>query len=240
MLHELTHMVHGPHNAGFYKVNDGGSTFTPSSPHIRSDCTLICTQFLDGLNDEYDALRSSGYIGEGFLSAGSKLSTATHDAHLPPHVIRQRALADAERRQKLSQIMGPTGGKALGGSRTRERARKTPRELMLEAAERRIRDERRCHHDDAEAQMEAQKAEDQTIRIDISSDEEAEHAPAASTSRVPNTAEGCGDKRLATFADGGSSDDSVEIVRDSKTSTEPTFAAPKKRRRLNNNPASGL
>ncbi|KAL1718410.1 WLM domain-containing protein [Schizophyllum commune] len=48
MLHELTHNHRGPHDEVFYK-------------------------YLDGLEDEYAALKRSGYAGEGFYSRGRVL-----------------------------------------------------------------------------------------------------------------------------------------------------------------------
>lgn len=91
LLHELTHNVHGPHDAKFYK-------------------------FLDGLQDEYDDLRSGGYSGEGFLSDGRRVGEGSggHDSNLPMHVARQRAAAAAEKRMKQEQLMG-RGGR-LGGA----------------------------------------------------------------------------------------------------------------------------
>ena len=47
-LPKLTHNVHGPHDEKFYK-------------------------FLTELEDEYEALKRSGYSGEGFYSKGHRL-----------------------------------------------------------------------------------------------------------------------------------------------------------------------
>ena len=97
--------MHGPHDDKFYK-------------------------FLDALQDEYDALRSSGYSGQGFLSDGSKLSTERTDRDVPLHIARQRALEKAEQRRKTGLLMGPAGGQKLGGSSSI--AGKTVREVLAE------------------------------------------------------------------------------------------------------------
>ncbi|KAI0640007.1 WLM domain-containing protein [Trametes polyzona] len=103
MLHELTHNVHGPHDEKFYK-------------------------FLTGLEEEYQALRSSGYSGEGFHSDGRRLgANVSHD--LPPHLAKQKALEAAEKRRHISVILG--GGGRIGGM---VRSNKSPRELAAEVS----------------------------------------------------------------------------------------------------------
>ncbi|KAI0334343.1 hypothetical protein GY45DRAFT_1318345 [Cubamyces sp. BRFM 1775] len=135
MLHELTHNVHGPHDEKFYK-------------------------FLSGLEEEYEALRKSGYSGEGFHSEGRRLGTnVSHD--VPPHIARQKALEAAEKRRKISVVLG--GGGRLGGT---TRSYKSPRELAAEAAERRARDEKACASG-ALAQAEAEKAAQESVQDDV-------------------------------------------------------------------------
>ncbi|KAI0726150.1 WLM-domain-containing protein [Fomitopsis betulina] len=113
MLHELTHNVHGPHDEKFYK-------------------------FLAGLEEEYYALKRSGYAGEGFFSPGQRVGTnVSHN--LPPHLARQRAYQAAEKRRQISTVL--SGGGKLGGGPV---TNKSPRQLAAEAAERRARDERSC------------------------------------------------------------------------------------------------
>ncbi|PIL31401.1 hypothetical protein GSI_06102 [Ganoderma sinense ZZ0214-1] len=147
MLHELTHNVHGPHDAAFYK-------------------------FLSGLEDEYDALRRSGYAGEGFHAPGQRLGTnVSHN--LPLHLARAKAAEAADKRRQVSVVM--RGGVRLGGV-PRRNANKSPRELAAEAAERRARDELACASG-AVAQREAEKAAKESIRndvIDLTSDSESE------------------------------------------------------------------
>jgi len=148
MLHELTHNVHGPHDEKFYK-------------------------FLSGLEDEYDALKRSGYSGEGFFSKGTRLGQGiSHD--LPLHMARAKALEAAEKRRNIGIMM--SGSRRLGGSKIA--GSRSPRELAAEAAERRIRDETACASGET-AQREADKAADESVAdvvIDLTgdSDEEAE------------------------------------------------------------------
>ncbi|OJT04503.1 DNA-dependent metalloprotease WSS1 [Trametes pubescens] len=135
MLHELTHNVHGPHDEKFYK-------------------------YLSGLEEELEALRKSGYSGEGFHSAGTRLgANVSHD--VPPHIAKQKALEAAEKRRQISAILG--GGGRIGGTIHNN---KSPRELAAEAAERRARDEKACASG-AVAQAEAAKAEQESIQDDV-------------------------------------------------------------------------
>ena len=98
---QLTHNVHGPHDDKFYK-------------------------FLSGLEDEYDALRRSGYAGEGFHSEGKRLgASVSHD--LPPHLARQKAAEAAEKRKQIGAVLQGSG--RLGGA---PRGNKSPRELAAE------------------------------------------------------------------------------------------------------------
>ncbi|THH33147.1 hypothetical protein EUX98_g1046 [Antrodiella citrinella] len=148
MLHELTHNVHGPHDEKFYK-------------------------YLSGLEDEYDALKRSGYSGEGFFSNGVRLGQGvSHD--LPPHIARAKALEAAEKRRKIGIMM--SGSRRLGGSS--KSGSRSPRELAAEAAERRMRDEKACASGDI-AKREADKASKESVEdanevIDLTGDSEEE------------------------------------------------------------------
>lgn len=85
---QLTHNVHGPHDEKFYK-------------------------FLSELEDEYDALKQSGYDGDGFHSKGQRLGQfVSHN--IPPHIARERALQAAEKRRKVGSMLG--GARRLGGA----------------------------------------------------------------------------------------------------------------------------
>ncbi|CAL1694587.1 unnamed protein product [Somion occarium] len=146
LLHELTHNVHGPHDQQFYK-------------------------YLAGLEEEYEVLKRSGYSGEGFFSKGQRLGqNVSHD--LLPHLARAKALEAAEKRRKVSQVLG--GPRRLGGGITN--GGKSPRELAAEAAERRARDEKACGSGE-EAQREADKAARESIEdkvIDLTGDSDTE------------------------------------------------------------------
>ncbi|TBU49292.1 WLM domain-containing protein [Dichomitus squalens] len=152
MLHELTHNVHGPHDAAFYK-------------------------FLAGLEDEYDALRRSGWSGEGFHAAGRRVG-ANVSHNLPPHLARARAAQAAEKRRQLSVVLG-SGGRLGGGPR---RPNKSPRELAAEAAERRARDELTCASTSgvvAQTDL-AEKAAGASVRdevIDLTGDSSSDSEP---------------------------------------------------------------
>lgn len=165
-IRSSTHNVHGPHDDKFYK-------------------------FLDGLQDEYDELRRTGYSGQGFLNDGKKLSTESHN--LPPGLARERALAEAEKRRKLGLLMGPAGGNKLGGSSNRN-AGKSLRQILAEvrffpawenvlnrpqAAERRQRDDKQCDHGDhGEAEAEAVKAEKDSLTVvDLTSSDSEDDLP---------------------------------------------------------------
>jgi DNA-dependent metalloprotease WSS1 len=86
IAHQLTHNVHGPHDDKFYK-------------------------HLAGLQEEYDALQRSGYAGEGFFTPGQRLGVGMSH-NVPIHVARSKALEAAEKRMKMSQVLG--GGGRLG------------------------------------------------------------------------------------------------------------------------------
>ncbi|KIP11779.1 hypothetical protein PHLGIDRAFT_27779 [Phlebiopsis gigantea 11061_1 CR5-6] len=142
MLHELTHNARGPHDEKFYKL-------------------------LSELEDEYEALKQSGYAGEGFFSRGNRVGeNVSHN--LPPHIARARALEAAEKRRKIGGILG--GGRRLGGSVVRRDL--SPRELAAQAAEHRMRDDKACASGEA-AQKEVEKAALESIQdevIDLTAD----------------------------------------------------------------------
>jgi hypothetical protein len=84
MLHELSHNVHGPHNAQFHAL-------------------------WDQLRKEYEALLSKGYTGEGFLSEGHKLGGR---GGVPRDEARRIARAAAEKRRTLYSGSGQRLGGA--------------------------------------------------------------------------------------------------------------------------------
>ncbi|KAL2007975.1 hypothetical protein VTN00DRAFT_7957 [Thermoascus crustaceus] len=77
MLHELCHIVHGPHNQQFHAL-------------------------WDQLRRELEELIAKGYTGEGFLSNGRRLG----GQRIPLHEARRRARAAAERRRTLTAGSG--------------------------------------------------------------------------------------------------------------------------------------
>ncbi|MCJ1283667.1 hypothetical protein MMC26_002998 [Xylographa opegraphella] len=85
MLHELCHIVHGPHDEPFHKL-------------------------WNQLRDEHENLIRKGYTGEGFLSNGHKLG----GGRIPMHEARRRARAAAEKRQTLNAGSGQKlGGRSV-------------------------------------------------------------------------------------------------------------------------------
>lgn len=118
MLHELTHIVHGPHNAAFYA-------------------------FLDALNNEYDELVAKGWKGDGFFAPGQRVGIGIfHD--LPVHLARQKALDAAEKRKVVNGVMIPSGGRRLGGSTGLSNLGLSSAQLAAMAAERRAKDNVWC------------------------------------------------------------------------------------------------
>ena len=86
MLHELSHIVFGPHDAKFNAL-------------------------WDELRDEHETLLMKGYTGEGFLTKGRQLG----GGRIPPqHEIRRLARQNAEQRRDRSKGSGQRlGGRAI-------------------------------------------------------------------------------------------------------------------------------
>lgn len=93
MLHELAHIVHGPHDQAFNAL-------------------------WDKLRDEHEALLRKGYTGEGFLGQGKRLG----GRRIPMSEIKRQARAAAERRRDLAKGSGQKlGGQGiLRGQNARE------------------------------------------------------------------------------------------------------------------------
>ncbi|KAF9876707.1 WLM domain-containing protein [Colletotrichum karsti] len=77
MLHELSHIVFGPHDGKFHAL-------------------------WNQLRDEHEALIRKGYTGEGFLSDGHRLG----GGRLPMHEARRLARVSAEKRRSLNAGSG--------------------------------------------------------------------------------------------------------------------------------------
>lgn len=138
MLHELTHNVHGPHDAKFYAL-------------------------LAELEEEYYALKRKGYEGEGFHGRGSHLQ----GLRVSEYEGRKKGLLAAQKRLDTQVRVGKGG--VLGGAAAGRG--KTMREVVAEAAERRIRDDKACHPaagadgQDSEVQREVDKAQRESVGI---------------------------------------------------------------------------
>lgn len=78
MLHELSHIVHGPHDGKFHAL-------------------------WNQLRDEHEGLIRKGYTGEGFLSEGHRLGGSRQ---IPMHEARRLARAAAEKRRVLTAGSG--------------------------------------------------------------------------------------------------------------------------------------
>ncbi|KAJ4420183.1 hypothetical protein N0V82_004527 [Gnomoniopsis sp. IMI 355080] len=87
MLHELCHIVHGPHDAKFHAL-------------------------WDQLRDEHEGLVMKGYTGEGFLSRGHKLGGR---AGVSPQEARRLARVAAEDRARQAE-RSRGSGQRLGGA----------------------------------------------------------------------------------------------------------------------------
>ncbi|KAL7747185.1 hypothetical protein RI367_007396 [Sorochytrium milnesiophthora] len=146
LMHELTHIVHGPHDARFYKL-------------------------LDTLQDEYDALVSSGYSGEGFHSNGHRVGQGVSH-NVPAHLSRQQALAAAEKRRQMQQLMLPSGGRRLDDGQEQLGKRKRMddgqvRRMAGLAAEQRMRDSVWCGNTPAEEHDRAVNAASSSIAMPV-------------------------------------------------------------------------
>ncbi|KAJ1643111.1 hypothetical protein LPJ64_005084 [Coemansia asiatica] len=139
MLHELVHIVRGPHDAVFYAK-------------------------LDELKREAEELLDRGYTGDGFFSQGSRVGLdVSHNA--PRHEMRERALRAIENRRNR-QFGGPPrtlGGGNKGGSWAEMQARFTPAQMAAMALERRLRDERWCGETMAGAVKETRPDSDDNV-----------------------------------------------------------------------------
>lgn len=87
MLHELCHIVHGPHDGKFHAL-------------------------WDQLRDEHEGLVMKGYTGEGFLTEGHKLGGRQG---VPPREARRLARVAAEERARQAQLSRGSGQR-LGGA----------------------------------------------------------------------------------------------------------------------------
>ncbi|KAF1788577.1 WLM domain [Phytophthora cactorum] len=125
LLHELTHMVHGPHNEAFY-------------------------QYLEELKQEMEALMVRGLVGEEdirFADAGAGQRLGGNNISVP---IRVAAVLAAKRREQYNSLLGGQTSRRLGstssGASNEVLDPEALRRKMLEAAERRRRDYEHCQN----------------------------------------------------------------------------------------------
>ncbi|KAF4125203.1 WLM domain, partial [Geosmithia morbida] len=122
MLHELCHIVHGPHDSKFHAL-------------------------WDQLRDEWQGLALKGFTGEGFLSEGRRLGGSGSGMRQSPPAQEARRLARAAATQRAaaaaaaaaaSQQAGSGSGRRLGGgSAARPRPGDDMRRVIADAAQRR-------------------------------------------------------------------------------------------------------
>ncbi|KAF1806042.1 WLM domain-containing protein [Mucor lusitanicus] len=127
LLHEMAHIVRGPHDEHFYKL-------------------------LDELKQETELLMASGYRGEGFYSDGHLLGFQS----VPRYMSSGIAAKAAEKRLQTSKIMLPTGGIRLGGgSGSSTIKHMTPAQAAARAAQKRQLDKVWCGGSVVEAQQDS-------------------------------------------------------------------------------------
>ncbi|KAG3119742.1 hypothetical protein PI124_g2104 [Phytophthora idaei] len=125
LLHELTHMVHGPHNEAFY-------------------------QYLEELKQEMEALMVRGLVGEEgvrFSDAGVGQRLGGNNISVP---IRVAAVLAAKWREQYNSLLGVQTSRRLGstssGASNEVLDPEALRRKMFEAAERRRRDNEHCRN----------------------------------------------------------------------------------------------
>lgn len=117
MLHELCHIVRGPHDAQFYKLWD----------ELRKECEELVSKGITG-------------PGQGFDGTGRRLGGFS--IHPPPPSLRQASLAAAQKRARNGALL-PTGPRKLGGNNDIMSAL-SPIQAAAMAAERRLYDDLWC------------------------------------------------------------------------------------------------
>ncbi|KAG6602796.1 Neutral zinc metallopeptidase, Zn-binding site [Phytophthora cinnamomi] len=160
LLHELTHMVHGPHNQAFY-------------------------QYLDELKQEMESLMVRGLVGEEgarFAGAGEGQRLGGDSAGVP---IRVAAVLAARRREQYNSLLGGERSRRLGSKTSSGASREvldpqTLRRRVLEAAERRRRDNELCKN------VLREGASHEVLGIESSDEDEDAFATSTLNSEVSN------------------------------------------------------
>lgn len=122
LLHELVHIEIGPHNEDFYRLLD----------ELKAECEDLMSRGITPPSADFAT-------GNG---NGNRLSYAKAP---PKHVAQERAVAAANRRQKINRLM-PNKGQKLGGNAELKQISTLcdPREMALAAAQRRLGDDLCC------------------------------------------------------------------------------------------------
>ncbi|KAG0202908.1 hypothetical protein BGX28_004725 [Mortierella sp. GBA30] len=163
MLHELAHNIRGPHDAQFYKA-------------------------MSDLNDEYDKIVASGYTGLGFDAIGQRLGGSRIGGTLAGGLVgsgsRAAAVAAAEKRRRLNEMMLPAGGRKLGGTNAdKDPTSKafwekwhSPGELAALAAEQRAKDQLWCGSAESENASPTSASASEAAATESNTDEKHEGA----------------------------------------------------------------
>ena len=147
MLHELSHIVHGPHDAKFHAL-------------------------WDELRSEHETLLFRGYTGEGFLTPGHRLGGG---GNMPPtHEIRRLARQNAENDRLSRNASNQRRGVRLGGSRILPG--QDPRKVIADAVERRNAIDKGCASGSAEADRLSTQTATQSTRTQSSEDDANDRA----------------------------------------------------------------
>ncbi|WPJ57513.1 hypothetical protein SMAC4_04948 [Sordaria macrospora] len=170
MLHELAHIVHGPHDGKFQAL-------------------------WDQLRDEHEGLVMKGYTGEGFLSEGRRLGggggggggSSFNRGRIPMHEARRLAREQAEKR-KVQTTLSAGSGQKLGGARPRPG--QDIRRVIVEAVERRNKTLKGCGvgvkdtGDKGLGEQEIRKIEEQATRNGFRSRAEEDEANEAAIAQA--------------------------------------------------------
>ncbi|PTB65991.1 WLM-domain-containing protein [Trichoderma citrinoviride] len=147
MLHELCHIVHGPHDGRFHAL-------------------------WDQLRDEWQGLLFKGYTGEGFLSEGHRLGGRQA---LPLREVQRLARSAAEKRKAHEQLSRGSGRRLGGGDVSRPpRPGRNLRQAAAAAAEKRNKALQGCATDklsDSEIRAIADSASRNGFRTQAEEDE---------------------------------------------------------------------
>ncbi|KAJ2697164.1 hypothetical protein H4218_004140 [Coemansia sp. IMI 209128] len=118
MLHELVHIVRGPHDAEFYRK-------------------------LDELKSEAEVLLAKGYRGDGFYSDGTRVGVGVSH-NVPRHGLREQTVRAIEARKRKEMLGGPPRTLGGAGDWVALQAHNTPARMAAMAMERRLKDEKWC------------------------------------------------------------------------------------------------